>query len=58
MVRDWGSPPSGSDPILCDEQMPDDVRWIRSYVLVEEDGSLGIVCIYVATIPRQSAATL
>lgn len=32
-----------------DEQMPDDVSWIRSYVLVEEDGSLGIVCIFQAT---------
>jgi len=33
----------------CDEQMPDDVRWIRSYVLVEEDGTLGTVGIYQAT---------
>jgi SAM-dependent methyltransferase len=32
-----------------DEQMPDDVRWVRSYVLIEEDGSLGTVCIYLAT---------
>ena len=32
-----------------DEQMPDDVRWIRSYVLVENDGTLGTVCIYEAT---------
>jgi len=43
-----------------DEQMPDDVRWIRSYVLVEEDGSLGTVCIYQATDPeavRRHAAT-
>jgi hypothetical protein len=31
-----------------DEQMPDDVRWIRSYVLLEENGSLGTVCIYLA----------
>ena len=35
-----------------DEQMPDDVRWIRSYVLVEEDGTLGTVCIYLATDPE------
>ena len=34
-----------------DEQMPDQVSWIRSYVLVEEDGSLGTVCIYQATDP-------
>lgn len=35
-----------------DEQMPDDVRWIRSYVLDEGDGSLGTVCIYEATSPE------
>jgi sporulation protein YlmC with PRC-barrel domain len=34
-----------------DEQMPEDVRWIRSYVLIEEDGTLGTVCIYQATGP-------
>ena len=31
------------------EEMPDDVRWIRSYVLAEDDGSVGTVCIYEAT---------
>jgi hypothetical protein len=31
------------------EDMPDDVRWIRSYVLGEGDGSVGTVCIYEAT---------
>ncbi len=31
------------------EQMPDDVRWIRSYVLSEQGGSLGTVCIYQAS---------
>jgi hypothetical protein len=34
---------------IADEQMSDDVSWIRSYALVEEDGSLGTVCIYLAT---------
>jgi uncharacterized protein DUF4242 len=29
-------------------EMSNDVRWIRSYVLVEDDGSLGTVCIYQA----------
>ena len=33
-------------------EMSNDVRWIRSYVLVEEDGSLGTVCIYQATDPE------
>lgn len=35
-----------------DEQMPDDVRWIRSYVLTEEDGTVGTVCVYQATGPE------
>lgn len=29
--------------------MPDDIRWIRSYVLSEESGKLGTVCIYQAS---------
>lgn len=32
-----------------DEEMPDDIRWIRSYVLDENDHSLGTVCIYQAS---------
>ena len=35
-----------------DEQMPNDVRWIRSYVLDEGGGSVGTVCIYEATSPE------
>jgi hypothetical protein len=31
------------------ETMPDDIRWIRSYVLNEESGALGTVCIYEAS---------
>jgi sporulation protein YlmC with PRC-barrel domain len=27
-------------------EMPDEVRWIRSYVLDEESGDVGTVCIY------------
>jgi hypothetical protein len=34
------------------ERMAEDVRWIRSYVLAETDGSLGTVCIYQATSPE------
>ena len=33
---------------VADEEMSDQVRWIRSYVLSEEDGTLGTVCIYQA----------
>jgi hypothetical protein len=34
------------------EEMADDVRWIRSYVLEERNGSVGTVCIYEATSPE------
>ena len=34
------------------ERMPEDVRWIRSYVLAEQDGSVGTVCIYQASSPE------
>ena len=35
------------------EKMPSDVRWIRSYVVAEEDGSLGTICIYEASSPEK-----
>lgn len=35
-----------------DEEMADDVRWIRSYALSEDDGTVGTVCIYEATSPE------
>ncbi|HET6683937.1 MAG TPA: DUF4242 domain-containing protein [Gaiella sp.] len=34
------------------ERMPDDVRWIRSYVTAETDGRVGTVCIYQASSPE------
>lgn len=34
-----------------DEDMPDDIRWIRSYVLDEGAGRVGTVCVYQATSP-------
>jgi hypothetical protein len=34
------------------EKMPDDVRWIRSYVTAEPDGGVGTVCIYQASSPE------
>ncbi|HZQ81994.1 MAG TPA: DUF4242 domain-containing protein [Gaiellaceae bacterium] len=34
------------------DKTPDDIRWIRSYVLAEEDGSVGTVCIYQASSPE------
>jgi len=33
------------------DRMPDDIRWIRSYVLAEADGGLGTVCVYEASSP-------
>lgn len=36
-----------------DDEMPDDIRWIRSYVVREEDGSLGTFCIYDASSPEK-----
>lgn len=35
-----------------DEEMPDEIRWIRSYVLEEDGGSVGTVCIYQASSPE------
>jgi hypothetical protein len=35
-----------------EEQMPEDVRWIRSYALAEQDGRVGTVCVYQATSPE------
>jgi hypothetical protein len=34
------------------ETMPDDVRWIRSYVTAEPDGTVGTVCIYQGSSPE------
>jgi len=35
-----------------DEEMPEEVRWIRSYVVDEGDGVLGTVCVYEAVSPE------
>src|SRR5215212_2012492 len=36
-----------------DNEMSDDIRWIRSYVLGETAGGLGTVCIYQASSPEK-----
>ncbi|MBV8081335.1 MAG: DUF4242 domain-containing protein [Actinobacteria bacterium] len=36
-----------------DEEMPADIRWIRSYVVQEADGGLGTFCIYEASSPEK-----
>jgi hypothetical protein len=35
-----------------DNEMSDDIRWIRSYVLKEDAGSIGTICIYEASSPE------
>ena len=52
----WRSPEelqeaAGRSKQVADDQMPDDIRWIRSYVLDEGAGPVGTVCIYQATSP-------
>jgi thiamine biosynthesis protein ThiC len=53
----WSSPAelqeaAGRSKQVGDEEMSDDIRWIRSYVLEEGGGSVGTVCIYQASSPE------
>jgi hypothetical protein len=53
----WGSPEeleqvAARSKQVGDEQMSDDIRWIRSYVINEPDGGLGTVCIYQSSSPE------
>src|SRR5207247_3926039 len=53
----WGSgdelsQAAGRSKTVGDEEMSDDIRWIRSYVLSEPDGRVGTVCIYQASSPE------
>ncbi len=34
---------------VAESDFPEDIAWIRSYVISEEDGQLGTVCIYQAS---------
>ena len=36
-----------------DNEMSSDIRWIRSYVVIEADGTLGTICIYEASSPEK-----
>jgi thiamine biosynthesis protein ThiC len=52
----WGSAEelgaaAGRSKRVGDEEMSEDIRWIRSYVLTEPDGRVGTVCIYQASSP-------
>jgi Protein of unknown function (DUF4242) len=53
----WQSPEelevaAGRSSRVGDDEMSDDIRWIRSYVLDEGGGSVGTVCIYQASSPE------
>lgn len=53
----WSSPDelqeaAGRSQAVGDEQMSDDIRWIRSYVLEEDGAAVGTVCIYQASSPE------
>ena len=54
----WRSPAdlqeaAGRSKQVGDEEMSDDIRWIRSYVLEEGGGTVGTVCIYQASSPEK-----
>jgi Nickel responsive protein SCO4226-like len=36
---------------VAESDFPDEIRWIRSYVIAEGDGTLGSACIYQASDP-------
>jgi hypothetical protein len=38
---------------VASDEFPEDIRWIRSYVVEEADGGLGTVCIYQASSPEK-----
>ena len=55
--RAWGSPEEAEragarSKEIADTEFPSDIRWIRSYMIVEEDGTLGTICIYQASSPE------
>jgi hypothetical protein len=50
----WGTPEeleaaAARSRQVGDEEMSEDIRWIRSYVVRESDGSLGTFCVYQAS---------
>jgi hypothetical protein len=43
---------AGRSKEVAESDFPDDIRWIRSYVIDEPGGTLGSVCIYQASGPE------
>jgi hypothetical protein len=53
----WGNPAelqatAEKSGRVGNEEMPERIRWIRSYVVKEADGRLGTICIYEARDPQ------
>jgi len=53
----WGSPEeleraAERSKQVAEDNFPSDIAWIRSYVIAEEDGTLGSICIYQASDPE------
>jgi thiamine biosynthesis protein ThiC len=38
---------------IGDDEMSDDIRWIRTYAVHESDGGIGTVCVYQASSPEK-----
>ena len=51
-VKRRGSPQAAERSTAAGEDMPDEVRWIRGYVLEELSGAEGSVCSYQARSPE------
>jgi uncharacterized protein DUF4242 len=54
----WGTPEelqaaAARSLQIGNEEMPADIRWIRSYVVHESEGGLGTICIYQASSPEK-----
>ena len=53
----WGTPEelqaTAQRSAEVGEEMSADVRWIRTYVVQEESGKLGTVCLYEGTSPEK-----
>jgi hypothetical protein len=51
--RGWATPDhlqaAGARSTAEGDKTPDDIRWIRSYVTAETDGSVGTICVYQAS---------
>lgn len=53
----WGTPEelqaTAAKSARVGDEMADDVRWIRTYVVEERSGKLGTICLYEGTSPEK-----